>query len=516
MENDLLTLKDIYIGSTDAKNELLYGDTCEIEQFKKNFIIPPSLLIESFETRKKYFITGLKGTGKTALLRYIDIQMNDKNNISSFILFKSDIDDELKKKISQISRIEIYENNSTEYDDTDFEIAWRWFIYKLILLNSYKREIFFEKNTNFQKFKALIDSTNQDIDNTSSIFNMFPKIKKGMLSINIKELVKIGVDIEFGKKNEVKFYSLVRQLDEAFTGLKILHGRMNLFFDELELNYNTSKQYQKDARLIRDLIVSIEKINAVTKKNKIDISIYAGIRSEVLNAVEALGKEINKPLSDFGVEILWNRPGVTAIQQPLLSIIEQRINNARNRLFLPEMNSEELWKTYFPNFILSKEPYIYILRNSWYRPRDIIRLLKIAQEQFPDSTSFSSSVFEPIRKKYSFESWVEMSEELKAKYSSNYIDSIKKIFYGKKQIWEFIELKSDIFNMADNYPHIKELINRFSIDEILSDLYRVGIIGNIDRTKSPSRMRFVFRGDAEILFYQEIYLHNALLAHLSI
>lgn len=516
MENTYLTLEKIYIGSTDAKNELLYGDSGEIENYKDNFVIPPSLGIDAFRKKQRYFITGLKGIGKTALLRYIDISMSDEDTISNFILFKTDIDDNIKLRISQLSRIKLCGDNSDEYGgkDDDFEIAWRWFIYKQILLTTNKYENFFIQDISFKKFKAIIDS----VDSKSNpSWKVFPTIKRGMININISSVLAIELNLDFmSRKKEVRFGELVGQLDETFKELKINKGRLNLFFDELELNYNSSKQYKKDARLIRDLIVSIEKINAVAKKNRLDICIYAAIRSEVLHVVEALGKEINKPIADFGIEILWNRPGVSAEQQPLLSIIEQRINNSRKKISLSELDSNSMWSTYFPNTILGKNPQTYILHNSWYRPRDIIRLLKIAQDQFPESKNFSTNVLEPIRKKYSSDSWVEMSEELKAKYSANQIAAIKKIFYGTQQIWPIGELKIHINSLAENSSIVRDLIKNSDVETVLDDVYRVGIVGNINRKTYPYKMRFVFRGDAERISNQDIYIHNALLAYLSI
>ena len=114
MDNKL-TLSQIYIGNTDAKNELLYGDQSEIDDYKNNFVIPPSLMIDDFKSRKKYFITGLKGTGKTAFLRYVDISMSDDDVLSKFILFKTEIDDEIKANISRMARIELCEDNSNSY-----------------------------------------------------------------------------------------------------------------------------------------------------------------------------------------------------------------------------------------------------------------------------------------------------------------------------------------------------------------------------------------------------------------
>ncbi|MHB2094935.1 hypothetical protein [Pantoea dispersa] len=39
-----MKLKDIYLGSTDAKNELLANSPEEIERFKKLYVVPPCLV----------------------------------------------------------------------------------------------------------------------------------------------------------------------------------------------------------------------------------------------------------------------------------------------------------------------------------------------------------------------------------------------------------------------------------------------------------------------------------------
>ena len=88
-------LKDIFVGNTDAKNELLRGDKKEIESFKSGFLMPDNVEIDHFISGRKFYVTGLKGTGKTALLRYLGICVQEKLKAETdFILFKSDIREE--------------------------------------------------------------------------------------------------------------------------------------------------------------------------------------------------------------------------------------------------------------------------------------------------------------------------------------------------------------------------------------------------------------------------------------
>jgi hypothetical protein len=511
-----IKLKDIPLGTTDAKNEVLSSTPEEISRFLKSFVSPPALAIEKFTNRKKYYIVGLKGTGKTALLRYISLKLEEEeDSISSFVLFKSEVDEDLRKDFSKAARVQMVAENSDIYDGDDFECVWRWFIYRKIASTIQDKEAHpFQFNAKLAFFNALVNSEVLSKPEKAGLMQLVPSIRKG--NIEISQSPKLGLELEWDAngKARVNFNDLVRQADLAFQELTPDRQRLNLFFDELELNHGTNKQYQRDSRLVRDLIVSIEKLNALAKLKGFPLCLYAAVRSEVLSSVESLGKEINKPIADFGSVILWNRPGLDATQQPLLNIVEQRINNARSEAGLPILQPSALWRQYFPRNIHDQKPQVYILHNSWYRPRDIVRLLISVQDQYPDETSFMLQGLEAVRKTYSTASWVEITEELKAKYKPSDIDGIKYIFYGYKQISSLSELTERAELIAKDHKETAALIEKSSIKEILKDLYRIGVIGNIDARRE--RMRFSFRSDDEVLFDNNIFVHNALRAHLSI
>ncbi|EKS6941456.1 hypothetical protein QCD67_08360 [Enterobacter roggenkampii] len=516
-----MKLKDIYLGSTDAKNELLANSPEEIERFKKLYVVPPALLIDKYFTNDKYFISGLKGTGKTALLRYIALKLDESDNVNSkFVLFKSEVDEDSRKELSRASRFGIEEvlENSADYETSDYEAVWRWFIYKTIskAINDSDLDIF-QDTPALSSFHAIVNAE-VNVKSKSGFMRLIPSIKKG--NVEISHSPKLNLDLNWGEDGvaKISFSKLVKNIDDVFEELIPSVARLNIFFDELELNHSTSKQYQRDSLLIRDLIVVIEKINAAAKRKGFNLCLYAAIRSEVMNSVVALGKEINKPLTDFGTDIFWNRPGVTSAQQPLLHIVEQRINNARVENGLSSLDGASLWKEYFPNSIHNKIPQTYLLHNSWYRPRDIVRLLISAQESYPEETKFSTQSLEAIRKRYSQLSWIEMSEELKAKYKSTEIEAIKTIFYGYKQISTLQEFSEHCDSLKALYPEVVELFKNHTIMNLLKDLFRIGVIGNFNKPNpgEQGKMRWSFRGDESILPNQKIYVHNALLAHFSI
>ena len=516
----MLFLSNIYIGSTDAKNEVLANSPDEVSRFMRLYVTPPALSIEKFAERQKYYISGLKGTGKTALLRYVALKLDESQNaVSRFILFKSDIDEDMRSDFAKAARVQLVHENSDDIDEKDFELAWRWFIYRKIaeLVDS-ESEHSFQKNSKLNEFCELVNSERFAKQEKTGLMRLLPALKRG--TVEISKSPKLGLELEWDEHGvaRINFNELVYKADHAFEALSPDIRRTNFFFDELELNYSTKKQHQRDSRLVRDLIVTIERLNAVTKRKGFNLCFYAAVRSEVLVSIEAIGKEINKPMSDFGSEILWNRSGLFAEQQPLIALVEQRINIAREDFGLEKISEKQLWKEYFPASVNDLPPQAYILANSWYRPRDVVRLLNAVQEQAPDEKSFTHTALQAVRKRYSTSSWVEMTEELRVRYLPKEIDGIKYILYGNKRVFNLNEVESRAGMVASDRPETADLLKKHNLKQILRDLYRIGVLGNYEgkRPGGQDLARYSFRGDDELLFDKPMCIHTALRAYLSV
>jgi len=206
-------LKDLQLGNLDAKNELI-EDTDDVRNiFINSYVIPPNFNFQKFYERQRYFITGLKGTGKTALLRYISIKLEENpDTYSKFILFKSDLGN---KDISAgLSKTDVYDTNNIN-EEKDYQDLWRWFIYSEIVFFQNKKEIeLFQKNEIWKSFSKKVLA----IKKSSSLF---PRIKNGSLSISIKlfENAEFSAQLGFDKgKDEVKinFKEYIYEIDEIF------------------------------------------------------------------------------------------------------------------------------------------------------------------------------------------------------------------------------------------------------------------------------------------------------------
>lgn len=514
-----IKLKDLYLGKIDAKNELLTNTDSEKKRFVDNFLLPPNINLDKFTSGDTYFITGLKGIGKTALLRYISIiTEKNENTYNSFVLFKSQFTEDDRKDFSKAGRTTLVNENTDDFEGSDYENVWSWFLHRHIVETIETNNLYlFECDHNWEKYKSCVLAPNVGSDKWG-FKNLFPKLRKG--SVEISSSPKLGIEFDWvdDNKTRVKFSSIVKQAENLF--LKMYNGNdiLNIYIDELEINLGNQKKYKRDILLIRDLIIAIERLNSICKVKKFNIRTLASIRSEVLTSVSSLGKEINKIISDFGTHINWSIKLDDQDDHPLVEIIIKKIvTSERNHNIESESDSKIIWDKYFQKSIHKQSSKKYILDQTWYRPRDIVRLLNIANDQFPNRDQFSQHVFDTIKKQYSTDSWTEITEELIARYTIEEILAIKTLLYGFQHKFSFKEISKRLSEFAELYPEVKSLENKFKISTILTDLYRIGVIGNIlhDR-RNQIKLRFSFRGDDQVLLDKEFTIHNALKHYFSV
>ena len=103
MDGSNIKIKDIYVGRPDAKDEIHFDG---IEDFVNSYVIPESYDIEGLLNGNHCFITGYKGTGKTALLFYLEYLVKKKKPYActSFIFFKDGLTETQKQELEGYSK----------------------------------------------------------------------------------------------------------------------------------------------------------------------------------------------------------------------------------------------------------------------------------------------------------------------------------------------------------------------------------------------------------------------------
>ena len=97
------TINDIYTGRPDAKDEIKFDG---IEDFVNSIVIPDTFNINNLLNKNHCFITGYKGTGKTALLFYLEFLLKEKTPYActSFMFFKDEFTETRKQELEGYSR----------------------------------------------------------------------------------------------------------------------------------------------------------------------------------------------------------------------------------------------------------------------------------------------------------------------------------------------------------------------------------------------------------------------------
>lgn len=514
-------IKDIYAGKPDAKDEI---ETEGMDPFFENYVVPSNFNINAITDGSGAFVTGYKGTGKTAILFYIEkyLRKKDDSTLSSFIFFKGDYSDSKKQEMEILAKrltsiISI--GNDVVLSGTDFEYIWRWLFYSRIIKDNqdYNYGIF-ENNDSWIQFEKKMKQI--DIGKRKGL-SIPPKLS---LSLPISDTLTqatisptFEIDFKDSKMEESASYrtfiQIIDDADELFKNLKRTDIPYFIFVDELEAYFGDETVFKRDLRLIRDLIFTAKKMNMVFAQNKkVKTKIVCSVRTEIINAINrfVITKELNKVISGFEVPLIWDYTNTNSYNHPIIKILTSRISYGEKKLG-NSLSEQEIIKKWFPEKIGSSDAATYILNNCWCKPRDIVRLITSAQNCLAaDNSSFSQKTIDMSKKHYSQDSLTELKEELRALYSPEEINSIITCLTGFKRVFSIDELHQRVDKY---YPHI---IAKKNLSDILSDLYRIGFVGNhIPETRF---YRWQHKGDDGIILdgAWKIIIHSALTSALSV
>lgn len=511
---DNVKIADMYLGKIDGYNEFLeYGQaTC-----KDLFFEFPNVSIPKILNGSLYYIFGNKGTGKTTLLKYLESKIleNPETNHTEYIRFKKDVDTEQR---NQLKRAAVPSNNFEEIVEKeipvdvslDCSLAWQVYLIKVITnrLSQTERGVFDRNDACWEKLCSLIAAIYGKDDSESYIKRIMPKMKRGNIELNLTILGKSRLEFEWvdAESNTAPFSMVAKEIVSLYRKLRPVDNTIYIFVDELELSLKKNKEYQRDVTLIRDLILAIESLNEINRTHQYNVRIIASIRNEVYKNIVSKGMEINKTVLDFGVTISWEQKGGDIRKHPLLQMLEKRIRYSEKQQGIDE--TKNIWERYFVPTIGDGKISIenYILDQTWYKPRDIIRLFSIIQKQHADKNFFSQEVFDSVRKTYSEESWREFEEVLTAQYSDVEVEGIRKALTGLEVPFAPKDLQKNIDGKKEYFVEVEELAKKRKVSQILTDLYEIGVIGNYG-----ANPRFSFKGENDIDPMMPLTIHYPLL-----
>lgn len=513
-----LKLKDLYIGKIDSYNEYVeYGsDIC-----KKLYFENPGIDIAKLLNGSVYYICGDKGVGKTMVLKYVEsiVADGDISGFTEFVRFKKDIGEDERNGIKRAALPkepfeEVIESEIPKDSSINCALAWQAYLVKVII-ERVEREpygVFDRNGKEWKELVGLLELMYGQPDKNAPFKTIIPKVKKGNVEIDIAKRAKLNLEFDWLDKNSktVSFNTLGKKLVNLYSSLTPADKSVYVFVDELELSFKKeskgANKYERDAALIRDLIFAVQYMNEISKKNKYPVFIITALRNEVYRNIRSKGYEINKPINDFGVQLTWQKKGGNIEDHPLLKMLEQRF--VLSEQLAGVSSCQNIWDSYFPKTVGRNKLSIYnfILDQTWYRPRDIIRFFSIIQSLVGDRTFIDQEVLDIVRQRYSEESWAEFEEELSASYTSREVEGIRLTLIGIISPFTVSDFTNQLDEKAGTFEEVEELrLSKKMLVQILKDLYDIGIIGNYGE-----RARFSFKGDKDIDPMQPLRIHYPL------
>ena len=512
-----IKIKDIYAGKPDAKDEIDFGG---LEEFIKTYVVAEHFNIESLISGTNCFITGFKGTGKTALLFYLDNKFKeiDESTCSSFIFFKEEFTDTKRSELESIAR-RILSSISVEknalVDNQEFEYIWRWLLFKRIVSDNeeYNRGLFID-DENWEKFENVIGKIKSPNNKRKFIIPKKIKMAVPYVEPSTQSVITPEVEVDLQNTSDDNYLKFMEVIDEA-ERLLMNATRTDIpyyiFVDELEAYYGNISVFKRDLCLIRDLIFTVKRFNSnFSTINMKCTKIICSVRSEILTAISRfiVTKELNKVTAGFAVPLMWNYGNTSSYMHPIIQILLKRISVCEG---CANPDYKKVYEKWLPENIHGIEPANYILNNSWCKPRDIVRLITTVQNSiYNSSKAFTQSVFDSIVKTYSEDSLTEIKEELRALYDTDQIDTIISCFMGYKTTFSV----SQLIQRIKTYFQGSILETHFT--QIIDDLYRLGFLGNF--LPVSKTYRWQHKGDGRVILSEEwrLVVHYALHGALSL
>lgn len=522
-----MNISDIYAGKPDASDEIRERG---YEEFANNYIKPSGVNIDRLASTvygTPFFIMGDKGTGKTALLRFLEnyVRTIDEAACSSFIYFESGFTHVQKEKFNAISRsistsIAIDSSIATVGNtaECDFTYIWKWQIYQKII-------------TDNEHFNGGLFVNNDDWDNFVNEINRISKtVEKEKMTIPAKISVSAtanpqlgtvtsGLNIEpvdFSQRNfnTTKGYSeFVKIIDNADRLAQMICRTdipYYIFIDELEAYRGENDMFYRDLRMIRDLLFTVKRVNDLFRTGT---KIICSVRLEILNAINRFvqSNQLHKIMQGYDERLIWEHTNTNSFGHPIIGVLIRRIQIAEEKKVGHAVRVAEIIRKWFVTNVYNTHICTYILDNTWHKPRDIVRLLLAAQSKNSKNfDKFTQNTFETFMPVYSKQCLVEVREEMRALYTAEEIECIFNCLQGYKAVFSYQEIVDRAKRLYPNGVLARQPYT------VLNDMYRIGVIGNILSNDSSPRWEYKEQYKLFIDDPWRIIIHPSLRIELSV
>ncbi|MBN8691858.1 MAG: funZ protein [Bacteroidetes bacterium] len=392
--------KDLNLGFGDAEN---YKKKEFKELLNRYFIRNDELYAVLKPTN--YFLVGDKGTGKTAYSLYL--ANNDFSNTSSYLNYIRETEYVKFIKLKKEKHLTL----------TEYANIWKVLIYLLIsqqIQKSEKETVIFSKFSKFRPLQDAIDTFYKSAFSPEIIFalNIIDETKE-VAELLHKAFKVAGEEKHSETFTESKFQINLLYIQKKFeTALSSLNLERNhiLFIDGIDIRPRNIP-FEDYLECIKGLANAVWTLNndffSQVKDSKGRLKVMMLVRPDIFSLLGL--QNLNNKIRDNGVLLDWKTTYPEYRNSGLFKMADNILNSQQTEFF--ELGKS--WDFYFPFKNETRtgkkdDSFVSFLRFSMFRPRDIVTMMKILQENVKlevdrklpiiDEVDFENSTF---RSKYS-------------------------------------------------------------------------------------------------------------------
>lgn len=492
-----MKISDLTFGSEDAR----YIDTSSVSgegEFLNSFVFPRGFKIDDFLSGNRYFVYGVKGAGKSALLKYIEVIARTKIGATTDSYYFQSTFSQQKLNLFRKRLRDAYGTDDALIDDTLFreedEIKIFW---KVFLLTAIKK-LLQKANCQGQSYDKFCKSLEivKAISRAEQVKRKLPALRTFQARLSRDPLIQLDGDFADATINDFETY--LEYSMERLEEISMSESPVFLFVDEMEVYRSDDDTHRIEILAISALIQQIRDLNEQLREN--GIFIVAAVRGEIVSLVSEVLYELHRLVRAKGIEVSWQYPNISGEFHPLFKTILNRIV-ARDPEFrdyelpISEQVLTQAFQKYFIDSTHSFELPKRILDLTWYRPRDLAMLFEEAQLIQGDDEIFNTqTITYRVVPKLGERMWQDAVSGLAAKYSKDELKAIDCIFRGGEVRYTKLEFIDRIEKLSDMYDEVALFSESSKLIDVVEDLYRVGVVSMVTGPEH-SQLNFYFRGD---------------------
>lgn len=231
-----IPLSAIKFGEIDAKNEefqqVRYGSAI----FANAFQVPPRIDLDELLLGARFFITGQKGCGKTALLLHTRRILSEQGAQTHTVLFKTGLNEDERQQIAAGSGFQVITTGDSIAVQYDYVTNWLWLIYRNLirLIDLSKVEDGYEIANDLKSIMGVQDELKVSPFSDLAIKRVKMSAKAGVKTPVLNAELAGELELAQREPEERTALELIGICEKYLSKIRLnIRSRCLLFFDEL-------------------------------------------------------------------------------------------------------------------------------------------------------------------------------------------------------------------------------------------------------------------------------------------